>query len=163
MTITQAELKEWLSYNPETGHFTWIKPYKKRSVGKQAGNLNKRLGYVQIRLHKKLYYAHRLAWLYMTGEWPKDEVDHRMGNRADNRWSELRAATHAQNGSNLSTSGRGKNKYKGVHVAQGKYIQARIMKHGKFHYLGTFQTEEEAAEAYRKAAKEMFGEFARTD
>ena len=103
-------VRELLHYDPETGVFTWLKRIAQRQyVGDVAGCL-KSNGYVQIKYRRKNYPAHRLAWLWMTGEWPKDEVDHRDRNRANNRWLNLRAATRKQNQENRtprkdSTSG----------------------------------------------------------
>jgi len=99
--ITQDKLKEILDYNQHTGLFTWkkIKKYSNRSVGDIAGSLS--LGYVVIGIDKKIYKAHRLAWLYVYGEFPKEQLDHINGNKEDNRICNLREANQSQNNFNF--------------------------------------------------------------
>lgn len=107
--------------------------------------------------------AHLLAWLYMTGEWPADEVDHEDTHRSHNWWSNLRAATSAQNAANRRTNVNNALGLKCVsRVARpGKQYRARIYIAGKRVHLGYFRTAEEASAAYFKKAQEVFGEFAR--
>jgi hypothetical protein len=96
--LTQARLKELLHYDPESGAITWAsRPSSRVKVGMLAGKVHPTQGYRQVRADKSLYYAHRLAWLYMTGEWPAADVDHINHVRDDNRWSNLRGATRSQN------------------------------------------------------------------
>ena len=96
--FTQTELKEFLDYNPYTGKFTWKKNVgKKKLVGKEAGYVNV---YVSIRFKKKLYQAHRLAWFWYYGEWPKEDLDHINSNKHDNRIVNLREATRGKNEAN---------------------------------------------------------------
>ena len=91
--LTYERLRELLHYDPETGAFTWIKStYRKGQPGTPAGCLSKRLGYILIGIDKRLYYAHRLAFLWMTKQWPEKEVDHINLDKADNRWANLRPA-----------------------------------------------------------------------
>lgn len=93
MAITQETLKGLLTYNPETGVFLW------NTSKKKAGSENHR-GYIQIGIDGKLYYAHRLAFLYMTGAMPFGIVDHRNRKKADNHWANLRDTTQAENNAN---------------------------------------------------------------
>ena len=106
--ITQEYLKSVLSYDPETGIFTW--KYRQGLIGKkiswntrysekQAGTIDP-VGYLGIAIEYKRYYAHRLAWLYMTGELPKKYIDHLNGNKSDNRFLNLREATNSENQQN---------------------------------------------------------------
>lgn len=144
--LTRAELKAALSYDPEMGLFHWReKVSRKVVVGSVAGSRTW-AGYTQITLFGHVCLAHRLAWLYMTGEWPS-EVDHVNGDRRDNRWCNLRECTAAQNRQNRSASHvRGYTYYKPT----GKW-QARIKKDGKSIALGYYRTAEEASAAYRRA------------
>ena len=96
MSLTQARLKELLHYDPETGLLTNVTERGGKKAGATAGALRPN-GYVQVCVDYSMYRAHRLAWLYMTGEFPPDDVDHINGVRNDNRWVNLRAATRGEN------------------------------------------------------------------
>ncbi len=108
------------------------------------------------------YMEHRLAWFYMMGEWPKHEVDHVNGDPFDNRWINLRAATHQENQSNRGKNRNNKSGYKGVswHRGAQKWV-AQIRAHNEVTYLGLFTDPVAAALAYRKAELEAFGRFTR--
>ncbi len=90
--LTQAELKAVLHYDPETGIFT---RYGHNKCGSKTYQ-----GYIGIGIKRKTYYAHRLAWLYMTGVWPSKEIDHKNRIRDDNRWVNLREATRSMQSRN---------------------------------------------------------------
>lgn len=95
--LTQRELKEILHYEPSTGGFTWkINTKGGARIGKKAGGI-KNDGYWHIKIRQKVYGAHRLTWLYMTGKWPEDQMDHINHNRSDNRWVNLRSVTRSEN------------------------------------------------------------------
>ena len=117
--ITQKELKEIFSYNPDTGllirNKTTSPAHKKGDV---AGGVTS-FGYVRVQIKNKKYMAHRLAWLYMTGEWPRDEIDHIDHIKTNNKWDNLRNVTHRENMLNQSI---GKNNKSGVTgVSWNKY------------------------------------------
>jgi len=161
--ITAERLRELLTYDPETGVFTnrtWRRGSATARVGCEAGWLNPN-GYRYVELDGERYLSSRLAVLYMTGQWPEHEVDHRNGMPADNRWQNLREATHSQNLRNTPKRQGTSSQYKGVHLhkASGKWT-AHIRYEGCFHYLGIFANEEDARDAYLKAAHEHHGEFA---
>ena len=160
MTLTQSILKEELIYDPESGVFIRCRTRRKVKAGDIAGTINL-LGYVQIRVGGKLYFGHRLAWLYMTGSWPPNEIDHIDGNPGNNRWGNLRAATHSQNMANARRRKDNKTGVKGVRPFRGKY-QSSLGYRNRIH-LGTFHTIEEAAAAYRNASEKEYGSFSRTD
>lgn len=104
--------------------------------------------------------AARLAWLYMTGEWPACQVDHKDANEGNDAWSNLRAASHAENMRNKKACKSTYSGFKGVGRNRKKWA-ARIRVDGTLKHLGTFTNPEEAHAAYAKAAEAHFGQFAR--
>lgn len=148
--ISQEELKENVHYDPLTGVFIWIISNSSCvKIGNVAGGL-KNDGYIHIGINGKQYLAHRLAWLYMTGEMPKEDIDHKNGIKSDNWFDNLRQATHKQNQQNRTKpQSNNTTGYLGVIFFKqtGKYA-AQISINGKLKYLGYFHTPEEAHEAY---------------
>ena len=156
-------LKSILSYDPETGMFKWlIRPRQKACPSDFAGFITDQK-YRMIGIRGKRYCAHRLAWLYMTGKWPEGEIDHINGIYADNRWCNLRQANKQTNQANSKKRSTNNTGFKGAGspLAGRTRFPARITVNYKTIWLGSFSTAEEAHEAYVKAAKEHFGEFAR--
>lgn len=152
--ITQEELKSILRYEKDTGYFVWlISPSSKAKIGGVAGTINNR-GYVQISIKRKLYLAHRLAWLYNYGEFPANEMDHINRIKSDNRLENLRAVTHQQNAFNVGAHKDSSSKYVGVSRYRNKF-QAHIVLNGKTNYLGLFPNEEMAHKAYQRAKQEL--------
>lgn len=151
--LTQERLKELLHYAPDTGVFTWISGPRRT---KTAGCLQ-RVGYLVVRLDGTLYYLHRLALLYMDGEWP-GMVDHVNGERADNRWSNLRQCSAEVNAQNKRKAYSSKlyDLPLGVTWAarRGKYM-AQIGHAGKNKALGYFSCPQEAHQAYLIAKREL--------
>lgn len=159
--LTQDLVKSLLSYDPETGAFKWTKPRRGVKVGSECGRVNGH-GYREIGIAHNLIAAHRVAWLYMTGQLPDTDIDHINQDRADNRWGNLRLATRSQNSANVFHHKRARaGKYQGVtfDAQRGKY-RAQIRLGGVKKNLGRFKTEHEAARAYNRAALLEFGEYA---
>jgi hypothetical protein len=163
-------VRQLLEYDPTTGEFTWIKRegdtrgvhiWNTRFAGKMAGRISS-YGYREIAISSRLYKAHRLAWIYMTGEWPTDQIDHIDGDRLNNRLVNLRPATREQNAHNCRRHRDNKTGFKGVafYKPTGKF-HAVIASYGKKFSLGYFPTPEDAHAAYCIAAKRLHGEFAR--
>lgn len=94
--ILLEELKKLLTYDPGTGKFYWVEKRGGIEAGAEAGH-GHGLGYIYIRINKVAYLAHRLAWFYVTGEWPKHQIDHVNKMRGDNRYENLRDATRSEN------------------------------------------------------------------
>lgn len=146
--LTADTLRSALKYDQETGVFTWINPRKKALRGCQAGRLHKQRGYREIYIGGKLYYAHRLAWLYMSGKFPSKLIDHIDHKKDNNSWCNLREVDHSVNGKHRKQSqSNSKTGVKGVSKS-GKGFRARIFEGGKEIRFGTFDTIEEATSAY---------------
>ncbi|MEK6294411.1 MAG: HNH endonuclease [Paraburkholderia tropica] len=159
--IDAAQLRALLTYDAETGIFRWRERRNHLTPkGSVAGTVNSK-GYVMIGVARRLYQAHRLAWLYVTGEWPKDLIDHINTIRTDNRFENLREASKTENNRNRSAGIAGRKGLKGAtfRKKEGAWYSG-IWSAGKRIHLGTFSSEQEAHEAYCKAADEMHGEFA---
>ena len=158
---SQARLRELLDYDPLTGGLVW-KSHQRRTdyIGKPAGNTTPG-GRRSICIDFEHYQGHRLIWMWMTGEDPAEkEVDHIDRNPLNNRWTNLRLATHSQNMTNCKGKSRS-GLPKGVQKQKlSDRFMSRIRKDGKVHYLGTYDTPEEAHQAYCVAAADLHGEFA---
>lgn len=158
--INQNRLKELLYYNPESGVFTWIEScHGGRVKGVTAGSLNHD-GYIRICIDGKRYSAHRLAWLYIFGNFPEKFIDHKNRIKNDNRIDNLRSATKEQNQQNTGISRRNTSGIKGVsyHNKSRKW-RVSISKNGVRNSLGSFSSFEDAANAYKNASFLMHGEF----
>lgn len=162
---TQTYLKEILDYNPDTGVFTWkvrdkkyfknegsYKIWNTRFSGKIAGSIKTNKDgyrYLQITINKKLYLAHRLAWLYVYGVWPKNQIDHINGCSLDNRIHNLRDVTNQVNSCNQKKHKNNKSGITGVswHRSTNKWIvRGSITINGKRKriYLGLFENIDDA-------------------
>jgi len=142
-------------YDPETGIFTrLVRTSNRIKIGDVAGSLS-RYGYLEFQLYGKLRKAHRLAWLYMTGEWPVGEIDHRDTDRTNNRFSNLRDVTSLGNKQNRRAPNKNSSTgLLGVSPKRDKW-KAQIRANGKNRHLGTFTTPMEAHAAYLKAKREL--------
>lgn len=160
--LTVDLLKEYMSYDPKTGEFTRLKCYKQDMVGKPA-SVERGKGYKQIGFAGHCQLAHKMAWLYMYGEMPIGQIDHIDGNPSNNKISNLRIVTNAQNCQNRHVPTKlNKSKLLGVIKIKNRFV-AQIKKNYKSIHLGTFKTAEEAHIAYLAAKREMhpFGEVAK--
>jgi HNH endonuclease/AP2 domain len=161
--ITQERLHEVLHYDPETGVFRWRQQLSSAyQINAIAGSRNHR--YRCIVIDGRSYPEHHLAWLYMMGDWGRPIIDHRDRNPMNNRWDNLRLATFSQNSANRRRHDNNTSGFKGVVFERktGKWI-ARIWKDRRCHFLGRHATAQEAHAAYAVKARELHGEFARTE
>lgn len=151
--LSAARLRELLHYCPETGVFLW-KVWRggPAVAGSVAGGTDSK-GYRQIKLDMRLYLAHRLAWLYVHGEFPSGHLDHVDRNPQNNSIANLRQCTHAENHQNTGVRADNTSGVTGVsfNKESAKWL-AYINKGGRKHRLGLFETLEEAV-AVRVAAK----------
>ena len=159
-TLAHSRLTEVLNYDIVTGIFTWkIQMQGRLKVGQQAGAINAN-GHRQIRLDRKTWMSHRLAWFYVHSIWPENEIDHRDLNKDNNALENLRQATHLENCNNRQASPKtNKSGFKGVSLNRGRW-HAQI-KH-KCYHLGNFDDPQEAHAVYVAASQKFHGEFGRT-
>lgn len=160
--LTADILRDLLRYDPQTGEFWRLRTAGRWKKGESAGSADESTGYVRIRVGGILYHAHRLAWLWMTGEWPPEDIDHENGNGLDNRWANLRAATTSQNLHNARMKSNNRSGITGVHWSSGKkrWVAEIWVQNCKIG-LGIHKDIEAAAAAYRAAKLRYAGEFAR--
>jgi hypothetical protein len=165
--LTAEQLRALLTYIPSTGAFVWKpnplrpKEWNTKYSGTQAGTILPR-GYVQVMVNSRLYLAHRLAYLWMTGSWPESEVDHRNGDGTDNAWGNLRAATSSQQKMNKRVRSDSQSGIKGITLDRRRGLwSVRIEARGQRYWFGYFKTAEEASAARAEAAARLHGEFAR--
>ncbi len=150
--LTQEGLKQILEYDPETGWFHWILGNGRNvQAGDAAGTVDDKG--IKINIGGTKYAAHRLIWLYIYGHFPDGMMDHKNGDPYDNRLCNLREANDSQNGANNNREPRG-----AYQNNEGKWI-AQVRVDGYCHYLGIFDTYEEAHREFVKAHREHFGAF----
>lgn len=149
--LTQARLQELMTYDPETGIFTRIKPAGPKKAGSTVGWLDVDHGYMRCSVDHVIYQQHRLAWLYMTGEWPPAQIDHIDRNRSNNRWSNLRCVTSQQNAFNRGNP-RG---YRYVPSKPTKPYQVYVKVNGKSIYISSHKCPLLAHLAYLDAKEEL--------
>ena len=156
--LTQARLKSVVHYDRDSCLFTWISPTSRRVRAGQNVSGTDGNGYAQIRIDKRNYRLHRLAWLYVYGSLPSCQIDHINMIRSDNRISNLRLASNGQNTNNRGVRSDSKSGLKGVSFVPttGKWT-ARVRRQ----HLGTFETKEDAYRAYKERATIEFGEYVR--
>ena len=166
-SLTAEQVRAILDYNPYTGIFRWryrhdrSNSWNAKYTGQVAGSRG-RVDCVAIAINGSMFKAHRLAWLYMTGKWPTVLIDHIDGNPMNNIFSNLRDANHIQNTANAKRLWRhNKSGFRGVHWRSERQKWYAVIWH-KYtqRYLGTFDTPEEASEAYVRAAVALHGNYA---
>ena len=147
--LNKNTLKEFLDYNLNTGIFTWKVDRQKHTKGKVAGTNDR--GYARIKINGQSYAAHRLAWLYVYGEWPNC-IDHINRDRGDNRICNLRSVSHAENMKNLSMMRSNTSGITGVawHKRDKKWA-ANIGASDRLEHLGYFDSLLDACSARKSA------------
>ena len=149
--LTAARLRELLSYDPNTGIFCWQVSRGSGKRGLRAGRKNDE-GYIEISIDSRFYKAHRLAWLYVHGCWPAEQMDHRNGVRTDNRIANLREATHAENQQNKAIHRNNTSGHPGVYWnKQSRKWQVQMRNAGRFLHLGYFDDFADAVAARVRA------------
>jgi len=152
--ITQERLRELAHYCPETGKFTHLQSNRRKKAGMHAGSLRND-GYIYVMFDGQRALAHRFAWLYMTGEWPTQEIDHIDGDKANNAFANLRQVSRRVNTENKRKAR--KNNTTGLLGVsrKGTRFVAAIMHRGNKTYLGVFDTAEAAHMAYVKEKRRI--------
>lgn len=153
--LTAKELRDVVHYDADTGNFTRKDPKLRSCTGTIPKNPKR--AYLNICINYKIYKAHRLAWLYIYGEWPNGQIDHINGDKLDNRILNLRTATNAQNKQN-SRKARSDSKsglLGATWYTKGNKWRASIQVDGKKKHLGYFATAEEAHDVFIQAKRKL--------
>lgn len=159
--LTQTRLRELLGYDPLTGELQWRYSHRGRVAGALAGTICT-FGYRVIRIDNELFRSARLVWLYMTGQWPDNDIDHVNGKPSDDRWENLRDATKSENMRN--TKMRINNTSGARGVSWNKRLSkwhARVNVNKTLYHCGYFDSFEAAVLARDAKAKTLHGAFAR--
>lgn len=161
--ISHEDLKELLDYDPLTGIFKRKKSKFSNLIGKPAGTLNS-IGYMVLVLGGRKghsYLLHRLAWFYVTGEWPKNQIDHVNRIRSDNRFENLRECSGSENSWNKGAQSNSKTGVRGISwvKARKKWV-VKLNKGREVVYVDFFEDFKQAKEAWEIKSKEIYGEFA---
>ena len=157
LPVAVSRLREVFEYHPETGNFVRRHSIRGAHAGTIAG-YKMMHGYITIQVDKRQYLAHRLAWLYMKGEWPRYQIDHKNGDPSDNRWENLREASQTQQNINTAIRKNNTSGFRGVSWnAQNNKWRARLCEED----IGFFTSKHEAHRAYQAAAAQRFGDFVR--
>jgi len=161
--LTVDLVREFYNYDSATGNIKrrvgrGTRWYKGEIVGTVGKN-----GYRYIGINRKLYLAHRVAWLIYHGRWPVADIDHINGDKDDNRMANLREATRSENNINSITPRNNTSGHKGCYYDKRRSCwYAEIWVNKKKIFLGRFDSSQEAGEAYQAAAQKYYGEFARS-
>jgi len=151
--LTQERLKELLHYDESTGIFTRKTKVANRLAGTVSGARQNK-GYVQIMIDKENYLAHRLAWFYVYGKWPNNQIDHINRIKTDNKISNLRDVDNSKNQHNIGIRSHNSSGVTGVYQSsKSKKWVATIEVNNKKHCLGTYTSLHDAASA-RQAFEE---------
>ena len=159
--LTQSRLRELLDYDPSTGVFRWrafASDYCRRvKIGDVAGGAVAPTGYKAVRVDKRDYYQHRLAWLYVYGSFPPKGryIDHINCVKTDNRIENLRVVSQSEQ--NANSTRFNKTGFNGIHKNKRRWYAA-IHKNGKKYKLGSFDSPEKASMAYRMAGYRLYGD-----
>lgn len=156
--LTVAYLKTLVHYSPASGCLTWLVTRGRVQAGDEVKSVRAD-GYLQIGIDGKRYMVHRVIWFYMTGKWPDNLIDHRDGDKQNNRWGNLRDATKTTNAQNLQRGhADSKHGLLGVSFIRGRKsrpYRAEIRHEGKPFRIGTFSTAELAHTAYLNAKRQL--------
>ena len=153
MSLTYALAKEFFTYSPETGDVHWLKTRNNRCTAGKRVSTASTDGALQVCFDHRTYRLHRVIWLYMTGSWPTKVIDHKDGDQTNNRWENLRDVSQSVNRENLRAA-PANNKVGVLGVGRiGSRWRANIHVYGKSMALGSFNTLEDAQQAYLEAKR----------
>ncbi len=152
--LTQNLVRDLFDYDPKTGFLLHKKTHRRIKAGMKAGKIDKNFGYVVVGINRQQYKAHRIIWLWMTGEWPNDQLDHENRIKHDNVWTNIRpAGPHLNNANRDQPHPSGG--LKGTSRTKFGHYRSTIHRNGWRYHLGIFDTEKEAHAAYVKADKSL--------
>lgn len=148
--LTSTEIRRLMTYDPETGVCRWLVNRGTRSLAGNVAGSPHCEGYLHCRIYRKQYMLHRLIWLWMTGEWPRNQIDHVNGNRIDNRWANLRDVLPHENNQNRALISKNNNTSGLIGIywsTRDKNWRAQLRHKGKLYNIGRYATVEDALRA----------------
>jgi hypothetical protein len=151
-------LRELLEYEESTGLWSWRVAVSPIICARDYAGYVRSDGRRVIVIDGNLYLAANLAWFYMTGEWPSEDVDHKNRIKSDDKWTNLRLSTKSQSVANRNMMKNNTSGFPGVTKKKNRWV-ARVQQHGIMYQIGSFLTPETAFEAYKKEHVKRFGEF----
>lgn len=153
--LTHQHVRRLFDYDPLTGVLTWrIRAARNVFAGDRAGNQHR-----QVRINRHAYLMTHVIWCWMTGVWPSTTIDHADTNPTNNTWNNLREATRSEQGFNRRNYGK-LLKWVGTNN-RGKPYRAQVQLNGVTHYVGSFDTEQDAHDAAYAVAQQLHGPFVR--
>jgi hypothetical protein len=160
--ITQERVRHLFNYLPDAGQLIrLVRTSNRVHIGDDAGSASHR-GYRKVHVDGKRYYEHCVIWLWMTGEWPRDQIDHIDMDASNNRWGNLREASQTENNANTHIHIDNTSGVKGVYFDKERNLwAAQLHIHRKHIFLGRFNSRNAAHEAYKDGARRYFGDFCR--
>ena len=154
--ITQQKIRQILSFEPDSGTFRWRERHGNKAIGSIAGHAD-HLGYWKVKIQGHSYRAHKLAWLYVFGEWPTFPIDHIDGNKANNAIANLRDGSCGVNQQNVRRpQTNNKSGYLGVHKrSDSKTYRVAISVDGVLRHFGGFKSAKDASDAYLQIKRQL--------
>jgi hypothetical protein len=160
LSFPPTRLRELFRYDAENGELIWEMRVSNAVRSGTVAGCRHRSGYWVVTMRGVQFLAHRIIWAFMTGAWPKEEIDHMNGIKDDNRWTNLRSCTRSENDQNSFRQCNNRSGYKWVFQRGGRSSWiARVQSNKRIVVKQGFKTKEAAYLAACEIAKELHGEF----
>lgn len=159
-TLRAHDVRKLFHYDKVTGVLTWRKTLSNRNpAGSRAGGPLVKKKRRTVGIFGSRYAEHRIIWVYVTGRWPRETIDHKNRDQSNNRWKNLRQATHTDQKGNYPLRRSNTSGARGVYRLKSGKWRARLKIRYVSTHLGYFRTKKEAVFYYNQAARKYFGRF----